>query len=326
MEEIHIVLKNYVKKLKYIIKLYIILNNINLYRYNYPVNKMAQIIFNTKSDGIEILSEYFRKIEVQELKYYLENNENLPIPIFFQTNVYEPEDVEFKNIFLKHLKIVMKKIFYITTKLNMNRESIHISFISNSIYWNNLFVIKNNIFVSLQYLISIFESIEYNKYTSVENVYINEDEIFDIKLLKNISKCVYSILQNLNLNTWIDFIVSKFNCEIVPLTNIIFKNKYNFLREPNIEYMQNKIIIYWGDYKNIYGTFNSIYSKDKSFSPYWEQKIIKLSYCYINNIYTEIELIDIEKYNTKEKSFIDDIISNPFDYKSTQLTNTIIHN
>ena len=288
---------------------------------------MTQIIFNTKLEGIEILSEYFQKFEVNELKYYLENNENLSMPIFFQTNVYEPEDIELKNLFFSHLKIVMKKIFYIITELNYNRDSIKISFISNSIYWNNLFVINNNIFISSQYLISIFEYIEYNKYTSMENVYFdeNENEIYDMELLKNISKCIYSILQNLNKNTCKDFIISKFNCKIVHLSNITFKNKYIFLQEPNVTCIQDKIIIYWLDSNNIYGTFNSIYSKDNSFSPYWEQKIIKLSYCNENMIYTEIDLSTIEIYKMKEKTFINNIIANPFDYKSNQLTNIIMN-
>jgi len=70
---------------------------------------MTKILFNTKSESVEILSEYFRKFRVQELKYYLENINNLSIPIFINKNVYEPEDIELKYLFLSHLKIVVKK-------------------------------------------------------------------------------------------------------------------------------------------------------------------------------------------------------------------------
>ncbi len=289
---------------------------------------MTRIIFNTKTEGIEVLSGYFRKFKTMDLNYYLENNNKLSIPVFFQSNVYDPEDVELKNLFLKHIKIVLSKVFYISSELNFNRGPIRISFVSNSIYWDNLFVIKNNIFVSLQYLTNIFELIEYNQYNDVEDVYILGEVIYDFKLLKNISKCVYSILQNLNKDEWEEFITRKFNCQIVPITNIVFKNKYNILQEPNVECMYSNIIVYWLDSNNIYGTFNSICSHDNSFSPYWEQKIIKLTYSGENNIYTEIECVntDIDSYKNKTKPFISNIISNPFDYKSTQITNSIIHN
>ena len=285
---------------------------------------MTKIIFNTKSESIKILTDYFIKFEVQELKYYLENINNLPVPFFLNKNVYDPRDVELKYLFLSHMAIVVKKIFYIKTELNFNNGPIKISFISNSIHWDNLFVIGNTIFVSVQYLIKIFELIEYNDYKNTNDIYIEENEIYDIKLLKNISKSVYSILQNLNQEAWNELIIDKFGCLIIPISNIVFKNKYNLLRVSNVQYIQDKIIVYWLDSEHIYGTFNSICSYDNSFSPYWEQKIIHLSYNNQNNTYIEIDSLDIEKYKTKP--FIKNIISNPFDYKSIQITNSIINN
>jgi len=305
------------------------LNDINFNRYNSNnniVKNMSLITFNSKSEGIDVLTKYFRKFKIPELKYYLENNDKLSIPNFLETNVYEPEDVEVKKLLLSHLKIVLKKIFYIRTELNLISNPIKISFVSDSVYWDNIFVIKNNIFVKLKYLLNVFELIEYNQYKNISDVYIDSDEIYDIELLKRISKCVYSILQNLNQNEWVDFITTKFGCVIVPISNVVFKNKYNILSEPNVESMWDNIVVYWLDSDNIYGTFNSIYSTDNSFSPYWEQKIIKLSYSSKNDTYTEIDCVDIEKYKTKSKSFISNIISNPFDLKSIQITNTIIHN
>lgn len=287
---------------------------------------MTKIIFNTKIESIEILTEYFRKFGAQELKYYLENINNLSVPFFFSTNVYEPEDIELKNLFLSHLKIVIKKIFYIRTELNYNNGPINISFVSNSIHWDDIFVIGNNIFVSVQYLIKVFELIEYNDYKNTNDVYIEGNEIYDIELLKKLSKSIYSILQNLNQEAWNELIINKFGCSIIPISNIVFKNKYNFLRESNVECIQDKMIVYWLDSEHIYGTFNSICSYDNSFSPYWEQKIIRLSYNHQNNTYTELDSLDIEKYKTKSKSFIKNIITNPFDYKSIQITNSIIHN
>jgi hypothetical protein len=90
--------------------------------------------------------------------------------------------------------------------------------------------------------------------------------------------------------------------------------------------MYDNIIVYWLDSNNIYGTFNSVYSTDNTFSPYWEQKIIKLDYLSDNNTYKEIEFINVEQYNEKIKNFLTNIITNPFNYKSTQITNSIIYN
>lgn len=292
---------------------------------------MMKIKFNTKSESIEILSEYFRKFGVQELKYYLDNVNNLTIPFFFNSNVYEPFDVEVKYLFLSHLKIVLKKIFKTKTEFDSNDKIIKISFVSNSIHWNDLFVISNNIFVSVQYLIKIFELIEYNEYNDTNDVYFDDDSdddydiddvfnmnnIYDIGLLKNISNSIYSILQNSNKAIWNEFIIKKFNCFIIPIENIIFKNKYKFLREPNIDYLQDKIIVYWLDSEHIYGTFNSICSSDISFSPYWEKKIISLSYNEQNNTYCEIDSLDFDICN---------IITNPFEYETNLITNTIITN
>ena len=221
---------------------------------------------------------------------------------------------------------MLKKKFNNVSDLNFNNGPIKISFVSNSIHWDNLFVIYNNIFVSVQYLIKIFELIEYNEYKNTNDIYIKENKIYDIQLLKNISISIYSILQNLNKEAWNEFIVKKFNCLIIPISDIIFKNKYNLLRESNIEFIQNKIVIYWFDSGHIYGTFNLICSSDNSFSPYWEQKIISLSYNKENNTYTEFDSLDIEKYKIKNKSFIKNIITNPFNYESIQITNSIIDN
>lgn len=86
--------------------------------------------------------------------------------------------------------------------MNFNSDPIKISLISNFIYWDNLFVIGNYIFVSVQYLTKVFELIEYNNYKNTNYIYIyiyiDENKIYDILLVKKIFKSVYSILQNLN--------------------------------------------------------------------------------------------------------------------------------
>jgi hypothetical protein len=86
---------------------------------------------------------------------------------FMNLNVYKPEDIELLNLFFSHLLVVIKKICNLTSELNYIRGLIKISFISNSIHWKNLFVIENNIFIKYQYLVRIFEHIEYNEYKTI---------------------------------------------------------------------------------------------------------------------------------------------------------------
>ena len=291
---------------------------------------MNGIIFNTKSEGVNILEEYFSKFNSNDLGYYLEKPANLLILEFIDLNVFCPEDIELSNLFLNHIKIVMKKIFNLSSELNNNRGPIKISFISNSILWSNLFVIGNTIFVKYPYLIEIFECIEYNEYTTMDNVYIEGEEIFDMCLLKNISYCIYSILQNLNPNAWNEFIFDTYGCLMVPIENIKFKFNYKIIQEPNVNLSQGKVPVYYVNSDNIYASFNSIYSttNDNLFSPYWKEQIIKLE--YKDGLYIEIEQIeqieqiDINKYKTK--LFINNLIPTPFENNSIKITNMILHN
>lgn len=285
---------------------------------------MISQLFNTKIEGINILEEYFRKFNSSELGYYLEKSPKMSIPEFLNSNVYSSEDIELSNLFLSHLSIVIKKIFYLSSELNYTRGPIKISFISNSIHWKNLFVVSNNIFVKYQYLVSIFDCIEYNEYKSMDDVYIEGEKIFDMGLLKDISYSIYSILQNLNPDAWNEFISNKYGCTMVPIEDIKFKSNYKIIQEPNVDFTQGKVPIYWLGSDNIYASFNSICSKNNSFSPYWEWQIIKLE--YKDGYYMETNQIDINQYKNKTKSFINNLIPTPFENKSIQITNAIIHN
>lgn len=280
---------------------------------------MISIEFNTKIEGINILEKYFKKFNSCELSYYLEKSPKMSMNNFMNSNVYEPEDIELKNLFLSHLFIILKKIFNMTSKLNNINKPIKISFISNSIYWNNLFVISNTIFVKYQYLIEIFECIEYNEYKSMDDVYIEEDKIFDMSLLKNICNSIYSILQNLNPNIWNEYISINYGCVMVSIEDIKFSSNYKIIQESNLDLSYGKIPVYWLGDDNIYASFNSISSKYNTFCPYWEQQIIKLD--YVDGVYIETKQID-----NNNNSFVNKLIPTPFENKSIQLTNTIMYN
>ncbi len=271
--------------------------------------------FNSKNETIDILKKYFQQFNPNELVYYLDNNNKIPIPQFLESNIYDPEDIELKNLFIEHFKIAYEKVFYLTTPLNISRSPINFSFITNSIYWSDLFVISNTIFISYSYLIKIFDKIENNNYTSISDIYIKENKIFDLDFLKKIAQCLFCIIQYLNFDYWEDFICDKYNCCFIEESEIKFKNKYKILQDPNYSFIQNKLTVYWLNSGKIYTVINSICS-NLSYSPYWEKKIIELK--YNNGIYEEVD------NNTKQIKI--NFESNPFESKAKQMTNCIIHN
>ena len=78
-------------------------------------------ILNDKTKSIEILSEYFQKINVKELGYYLDikqsNNNFQTIPQFLESNIFEPDQMELTNFLQEHLEFVVKNIFDTPTSL-----------------------------------------------------------------------------------------------------------------------------------------------------------------------------------------------------------------
>ena len=288
-------------------------------------------ILNSKHETLNILSNYFKKFDIKELGYYLERYQGGSIPNFLESNIYEPKDIELLNLLIDHLKIVINKVFHNTTPFNLKRFPIKLSFKTSSIHWEELFVIGDTIFISYQYLIKVFEKIEYNNYNSVNDIFFEGDKIYDLELLKKLGESMYYIIQYTNLDYWEEDICEKYNCSFVDKSLINFKNPYIILKEPNTSFLDDAITIYRLHSGEIYAIINSIYS-NISFSPYWEKKIIKLNYS--NGQYTEISN-DIVQFTDNN---IDDINcsknnmhkfnyhSNPFVSKAKQITECIIHN
>lgn len=292
-----------------------------------------------KNESLEKLSKYFKKFDINELCYYLDNYNGESISTFLESNIYESDEIELINFLKRYLKIITNKIFYLTTPLNLKRTPIKLSFVTNSIYWDDIFVIEETIFISYQYIIKIFDKIETNDYKSIDDIYFCEDiyfdenenennneQIFDMGLLKKLCENLYYVLQFLNLDSWLNHMNDKCKYCFVDKSNINFKNNYIILKEPNASFICDKIIVYFLDSGEIFAVINSIYS-ELSFSPYWEKKIIMLK--YENGIYTEIiDKTNLNKIHNNNKNKIDymSFQSNPFISKAKQMTDCIIHN
>jgi hypothetical protein len=261
----------------------------------------------------DILTNYFNKYEIDELDYYLNKEYTKSIKVFFQENIINDYDEDIINLYNKHFKLVEKKIFYRISPLNLVYKDVSISFITDLIYWMDSFTIKNTIFINYSYLCRVFENIKEKNYRNMDEVYINDGEIFDIQLLKQISYCIYSILQHYNFDSWIEKIIQKYGCSFIHLSNIEFNRKYNIVKNPSNDFLSEYITIYIFDGK-IYGVINEICSA-KSYSPYFEKIYLELEYQY-NGKYKVINDLGGIEMNGIAEPFID---------KAKIITDTIIH-
>lgn len=249
-------------------------------------------ILNDKNSGVKKLEKYFCKFNIEELDYYIQKNSNQTIPDFFDDNVFEPEEFELTNFLEEHFNVVIEKFLAnLPTELT-NIPKIKISFITEYIYWTELFAIENNIFISYPYLIRVFDRLETNSYKNINDVFINKNKIYDMELCKKIAESFFSIIQFYNQDLWIQNTMQLFNCTFIPKYQINFLHDYKILHEPNLSNLDDYITIYSVSPTEIYCSFNSICS-DKSFCPYWENIVIKLN--YEKGVYKEITRLDTLK-------------------------------
>lgn len=278
-------------------------------------------VINEKNESINILKQYFQNFDINELLYYLDIKPNQTIPTFFNDNVYESDEIELKTLLEEHLDIVIKKIFQTKNILNKLKKSFGLSFITRSIYWLEIFSIDNTLFITYPYLIEIFDRLESKIILNSYQFYIKDNKKYDIELLKKLTETIYCILQYQNQNKWFDVITTKYKCKYVDKIKIKFDENYKILREPNTNFIGNKIPIYWFK-DNIFICVINLISSTISFSPYYEFKLILL--LYNNGEYFQTNC------NNQLENQIENIYcnyeSNPFLFRAKEITNILIHN
>lgn len=289
-------------------------------------------LLNDKESSVLTLIDYFKKLDIKDLEYYLDlktmkkiqSKENMPE--FIKKNVYEPEQIELTRLLGEHLELINVKLFeeFFQNMFTKNKMQIKISFLTENIYWTELFVITNTLYISYPYLIRVFDRLESNDYKKVSNVYIWNNKIYDMELLKKISESVISIIQYYNQNFWIELIENYYECKYIDKNKIHFKKKYNILYEPNVSFIHEYIPVYRLGNK-FYCLINLICSHI-SFCPYWDIKLIGLRYFegeYIEDD-DETEINNIVKSYGIEENIQKNFEPNPLGIFSQHISNYIL--
>jgi hypothetical protein len=264
-----------------------------------------------KNESLYKLIEYFKSIEGDNIYYYINTNSK-DIISFLESNIYDKDDIELFNMVRNHLKIAFRTFSNLVNnifKIDLN-ESIKISFITDLIYYEDIFVIKDVIYINYSYIKRVFFNLEENKYSSMNEVCIHNNNIYDNELIKLLFKNLIFLSQNKNKDLWISHIIKDNNlsCFISDIDNFIID--YDIIKNPSTSFTNDKIFIFNINNKN-YCSLNVIVS-NKSYSPYYDNKIYEIN----KNNNNKYELKEVEeKYN---------IPSNLFEEIATGIINSVL--
>ncbi len=250
----------------------------------------------SKEDSLYNLVEYFKSIDIDDLYYYI-NTQSTDIIDFFESNIYNEDDIELLNMVIDHLKIAFKKFLDLKSnifKIDINK-SLKISFISDLIYFEDIFAINDVIYINYMYIKRVFYDLEYDKYNKMDDVYIYNNNKYDKGLIKLLFQNLIFLSQNKNYNLWIDYILEKYKqIEIININKFLLNNN-KIIKNPSTSITNNKIFTFKINNK-YYCSLNIIVS-NKSYSPYYENKIFEINK-------KDYSLIEIEEnYNIPSNLF-----------------------
>jgi hypothetical protein len=244
----------------------------------------------SKNESLCNLINYFKSMNNEDIYYYI-NTSSKDIISFLESNIYDREDIELSNFVVNHIKIALNKFLRLNNDLfNIKYDNIKISYISDLIYFEDIFIIKDVIYINYLYIKRVFYDLEENNYSSMNDVYISHDNIYDKTLIKMLFKNLIFLSQNKNTDLWINKLENTFNLlEIIDINEFIIN--YPIIKNPSTLKINDKIFLFKINNKN-YCTLKIIVS-NKSYSPYYDNKIFEAN----KNNYNKYILTEIEENN-----------------------------
>ena len=185
-----------------------------------------------------------------------------------------------------HIKIVLSKFLLLKNDIFNIDTKIKISYITDLIYFEDIFVINDVIYINYLYIKRVFFSLEENNYSNMNEVYITDtNEIYDKNLLKLLTKNLIFLSQNRNTELWIKQLKNTEMIDFIDMNNVEINN--NIIQNPSTLPINNKICVYDISNKK-YCSLNVIIS-NIDYSPYYEKKIFEIITINNNNILIEVD-------------------------------------
>ena len=208
----------------------------------------------SKNESLCNLINYFKNINNEDIYYYI-NTSSKDIISFLESNIYDREDIELSNFVINHLQIALNKFLKLNDDLfNIRYNNIKISFITDLIYFEDIFVIKDVIYINYLYITRVFYNLEENNYSNMNDVYISHDNIYDKSLIKLLFKNLIFLSQNKNKDLWINKLENTFNLlnviklEVININEFIIN--YPIIKNPSTLTINDKIFLFKINNKN----------------------------------------------------------------------------
>lgn len=252
-----------------------------------------------KQEGIRNIKNFYQKMKTDNIDYYI-NTKSLSIADYLDNTIIEPKDFELKNMLNQYLIMCKEKLSGFDNEFIKYPNNILVCMTKDKVYWDDVFTLKNIIYINYSKLVEIFYKKE-TDYNSVSEVYITENGIYDMELVKQLFKSIiYTSMYN-NLDTWIKKITLQLNCDILYKNNITWESdsQINLFQNPNTDFISEFFIITYSNDNKTLVTLDTIEPTLTKYQP------------YITSILFEIEFKDGKLILTKANAPIN-FSGNPF--------------
>jgi len=221
----------------------------------------------SKKEGINVIKKFYQKMKVDDINYYLNTN-LIKVSDYIENAIIEPKDFELSNLLNSYFKICKEKLFNLNNKL-INFKKINICITKEKVYWDDIFTLGNIIFINYPILIEIFYKSEIN-YNSLSEVFVTDQGIYDIDLIKKLFKSMLFIGINNNLESWKDYISMQFNCDVLYKNDITyqFKPDVKTFLNPNTNFASDIFFISYSDDNKTFITLDIIHPSTMKYQPY----------------------------------------------------------
>lgn len=224
--------------------------------------------FIPKHEGTKNIKNFYQKMKADNIDYYI-NTKSLPISDYLDISVLEPKDFELKNMLNQYLIICKEKLSGFDNEFVKYPNNISVCITEDKVFWDDIFTLKNIIYINYSKFIEVYFKKE-TDYNSVSEVYITENGIYDMELIKQLFKSILYISMYNNIDSWIKKITLELNCDILYKNNINWASdsQINLFQNPNTDFISEFFIITYSNDNKTWVTLDIIEPTLTKYQPY----------------------------------------------------------